>query len=165
MKNTTTSLLMSALLAASGFAAAQNPTVPATRADVKSEVVRPDAGTPPSSLSEPPKSIGNTSGTTRAEVKSEVVRPDASTPPKNLSEPPKPGRASTTTRAETKAGVDRSDRELSTGEKAPATKPTAGYAKRKAMRDEQRAMKKSKKDMPMSGSGTAVPAAEPVTNK
>ena len=164
MKYATTSLLMSALLAASGFAAAQNPTAPAARADVKSEIVRPGTGTPPTSLSEPPKP-GTTSDTTRAEVKSDVVRPDAATPPRNLSEPPKPGSASNTTRSATKAGVDRSDRELSTGEKAPALKPTAGYAKRKAMRDERRAMNKSKKGKTMKDSSSATPAPEAPMNK
>ncbi len=164
MKYTTTSLLVSALLAASGFAAAQTPTAPATRADVKSEIVRPSTGTPPTSLSEPPKP-GTKSDTTRAEVKSDVVRPDASTPPKNLSEPPKPGTTSNTTRSASKGGVDRTDRELSTGEKAPALKPTAGYAKRKAMRDERRAMNKSKKDMNMKSSSSATPTPEAPMNK
>lgn len=164
MKNMTTSILASALLAAFGLAAAQNPTAPATRADVKSEIVRPGTGTPPTSLSEPPKP-GTTSDTTRAEVKSDVARPDASTPPKNVSEPPKPGTASNTTRAETKAGVDRTDRELSTGEKAPVTKPTEGYAKRKAMRDERRAMNKTKNSAKMKSDNTAMPAAEAPANK
>ena len=165
MKYTTTSLLMTALLAASGFAAAQNPTTPATRADVKSEVVRPGAGTPPPNLSEPPKTTGNTSGTTRAEVKSDVPRPDAATPPKNLSEPPKAGTASNTTRADVKAGVDRTDRELSTGEKAAGSKPSASAAKRKAMREERRAMKKSKRDMQMKDSTSGMPAADKTMNK
>ena len=165
MKYTTTSLLVTALLAASGFAAAQNPTTPATRAEVKSEVVRPGAGTPPPNLSEPPKTTGNTSGTTRAEVKSEVARPDAAMPPKNLSEPPKAGTASNTTRATVKAGVDRTDRELSTGEKAAGSKPSASSAKRKAMRDERRAANKAKRDTQMKENMSGMPAADKTMNK
>ena len=163
MKNISTSLLMTALIATAGFAAAQTPTAPATRAEVKSEVVRDASKAETKNLGEPPKA-GTTSNTTRAEVKSEVVRPDASVPPKNLSEPPKPGTASNTSRAEAKAGVDRNDRELSTGEKAAVTTPSTASAKRKAMRDERRAMNKSKSDMKMK-SGTAMPAAEAPPNK
>lgn len=158
MKKTTTSLLMTALLATAGFAVAQTPAAPATRAEVKSEVTRDNSKAEVKNLGEPPKP-GTTSNTTRAEVKSDVVRPDASVPPKNLSEPPKPGTASDTTRAEVKAGVDRNNRELSTGEKAAKTTPSAASAKRKAMRDERRAMNKAK------STSTAMPAAEAPSNK
>ena len=151
-------LLMTALLATAGFTVAQTPAAPATRAEVKSEIVRPDASTPPKNLSEPPKP-GTASNTTRAEAKSEVVRPDASTSPKNLSEPPKPGTMSNTSRAEAKAGVDRTDRQLSTGEKAAATTPSKASAKRKAMREERRAMNKAK------SSSAGMPASEAPMNK
>lgn len=174
MKMIKTSLLMTALMAASGFAIAQtspagsstpaSPTAPATRAEVKSEIVRPDASVPPKNLSEPPKP-GRTSETTRAEVKSDVVRPNASVPPKNLSEPPKAGTKSDTTRAEVKSDVDRNDRQLSTGEKAAVTTPSKGSVQRKMTRDERRAMNKSKKDMQMKSSSSAMPQAEPAANK
>ena len=141
---------MTALMATSGFAVAQTPAAPATGAEVKN-------------LSEPPKP-GTTSNTTRAEVKSDVVRPDASVPPRNLSEPPKPGSVAATPRAEVKPGVDRNARELSTGEKAAATTPSAASAKRKATREERRAMNKSKRDMKMKNSA-AMPAAEAPNNK
>ena len=163
MKKTTTSVLITALLATAGFAVAQTPAAPATRAEVKSDIVRPDASVPPKNLSEPPKP-GTTSNTTRADVKSDVVRPDASVPPRNLSEPPKPGSAATTTRAEAKPGVDRNGRELSTGEKAAVTTPSAASAKRKATREERRAMNKSKRDMKMKNSA-AMPAPEAPNNK
>jgi hypothetical protein len=131
MKNVTTSLLMTALLCAAGLAVAQTPAAPATR----------------------------------AEVKSEVVRDTSKAGEKNLGEPPKPGTASDTTRAQTKAAVDRSDRELSTGEKAATTTPSKGYAKRKALREERRAMNKSKSDMKMKEGTTAMPTPEGATNK
>ena len=153
MKKIKTSLLMAGLMAASGFAMAQTAaTAPATRAEVKSEVVRPDASVPPRNLSEPPKP-GAATATTRAEVKSDVTRPDASVPPRNLSEPPKPGTAANTTRSEVKAG------------KAAATTPSQGSAKRKMTREERRAMNKSNKDMKMKSSTSAMPQAEPPTNK
>jgi hypothetical protein len=164
MKNVTTSLLMTALLCAAGLAVAQTPAAPATRAEVKSEVVRDTSKAGEKNLGEPPKA-GTTSDTTRAEVKSDVVRDTTKSGEKNLGEPPKPGTASDTTRAQTKAAVDRSDRELSTGEKAATTTPSKGYAKRKALREERRAMNKSKSDMKMKEGTTAMPTPEGATNK
>jgi hypothetical protein len=164
MKNTTTSLLMTALLATAGFAVAQTPAAPATRAEVKSEVIRDTSKAGEKNLGEPPKP-GTTTNTTRAEVKSEVVRPDASVPPKNLSEPPKVGTTTNTTRSEVKSGVDRTDRELSTGEKAAATTPSKGYAKRKAARDERRAMNKSKSSMKANDGSSTMTAPEAPANK
>ena len=121
MNKSPQSLLLATLLAASGFAAAQNPAVPATRAEVKSEAGTAERRDGTGELIKPNMSgsaatQGNTSGITRAEVKAE-----AGTAP----------------------------RLLGTGEVAQSGTTTTTSAERKRMRDERRAAAKAKREAAM----------------
>lgn len=142
MKNTTTTLLMAALMAASGFAVAQ--TAPAT---------------PPGNLTKEVKP-GTTSNTTRAEVK--AMEPGKTSG--SLTPEVKPGTGSENTRAEVKASTAgaAANPPGNLTEKSPTAKPTAGSAQRKVARDERRAKNKADREMKMK---KAMPAAEAPTNK
>jgi hypothetical protein len=174
MNKTTQSILLAAMLAASGFAAAQNPAVPATRAEVKSEAKTGERllGTGEPAKSAPGTPIqGTTAGTapaaTRAEVKSDagMTERKAGTgePIKpNMSEKTK-GNTSGTTRAEVKTEAGTEPRKLGTGEVAKSSTPSASSAERKRMRDERRAMNKANRDAKMKSGSTMTPA--PVSEK
>ena len=178
MNKTTQSILLAAMLAASGFAVAQNPAAPATRADVKAQA--PTAETErKAGTGEPIKPNtsgtmqGNTSGTTRADVKSQA--PNAETERKaGTGEPIKPnasgstatqGNTSGTSRADVKSEVGTEPRRLGTGEVAKSGGTTASTtsAERKRMRDERRAMNKADRDAKMGSGSTMTPA--PKTDK
>ncbi len=156
MNKVTQSILLAAMLAASGFAAAQNPAVPATRGEVKSEAATAERKLGTGEVAKPNTSDamkGNTSGVTRAEVKS-----DAGTAERKLStgETAKPnasgtmtGNTSGTTRAEVKADAASEPRKLGTGEVAKSSMPSAASIERKRMRDEKRAAAKAKREAAM----------------
>ena len=132
MKQTTQSILLATLLLASGFASAQNPTVPATRAEVKSETgtAERDTNKPIASGSTAPQ--GNTSGTTRAQVKSEIGTAERDT-----------------------------NKPIASGSTATQGGSTVSVAEKKRMRDERRAAAKAKRDAKMkSGSSSTAPASE-----
>lgn len=172
MNKTTQSILLATMLAASGFAAAQNPAVPATRAEVKSEATTGTrllgTGEPAKSATGGPAIQGNTAGTTpaatRAEVKSEAgtaerkagtgeaIKPNTSDTMK--------GNTSGTTRAEVKAEAGTEPRKLGTGEvaKSGGTTVSASTAERKRMRDERRAMNKANREAKMKSGSTMTPA-------
>ena len=158
MNKTTQSILLTAMLAVSGFAAAQNPAVPATRAEVKAEAGMAERKLGTGEAAKPNTSgamQGNTSGLTRAEVKS-----DAGVAERKLGtgETAKPnmtgsmamqGNTSGKTRAEVKADADSEPRKLGTGEVAKSGMSTASSAERKRMRTERRAAAKAKRDAKM----------------
>lgn len=173
MNKTTPSIFLATLLAASGFASAQNPAVPATRAEVKSEAT---TGERKLGTGEPAKSAtgtaiqGNTVGTTpavtRAEVKAEtgMVERKAGT-----GEPIKPnmsgsaatkGNTSGIARADVKAEAGTEPRKLGTGEEAKSSSPRTTSAERKRMRDERRAMAKAKRDANMKMGSAPAPVSE-----
>lgn len=177
MNKTTQSILLATLLAASGFAAAQNPAVPATRAEVKSEATTGarvlGTGEPAKSATGGPAIQGNTAGTTpaatRAEVKSEAGMTERKA---GTGEPLKPnmsgaaatqGNTSGTARADVKAEAGTAPRVLGTGEVAKSGTPSASSAERKRMRDERRAMAKAKRDAKMKMGSTPPPA--PMSDK
>ena len=128
MTKTTQSILLAALLATSGFVSAQNPAVPATRAEVKSEAGTAERKLGTGEAAKPSMSgsaamQGNTSGVTRADVKAE-------------------------------AGTE--PRRLGTGEVAKSGNTSASTAERKRMRDARRAAAKAKREANMkSGSSKA----------
>ncbi len=177
MNNKTQSILFATLLGTSGFASAQNPAAPATRAEVKSEATTGTrvlgTGEPAKSATGGPAIQGNTAGTTpavtRVEVKSEVGTAERELGTGELAKPNMSGSAATqgntsgTTRAEVKAEVGTAPRLLGTGEEAKSSKTSTTSAERKRMRDERRAMAKAKRDAKMKMSST-MPAA-PVTEK
>ena len=75
MKQTTQSILLATLLLASGFASAQSPTAPATRADVKGQISK--EGSAGDKRGEGPVAnvpTGGNSENTRAGVKAEIPR-------------------------------------------------------------------------------------------
>lgn len=176
MNNTTQSILLATLLAASGFASAQNPAVPATRAEVKSEATTGErkAGTgepikPSTGTTMQGNTVGTTPAATRPEVKSEAGMTERKA---GTGEPLKPnmsgsaatqGNTSGTTRADVKAEAGTAPRLLGTGEVAKSGTTTTGTtsAERKRMRDERRAAAKAKRDGKMS---STMPA-KPVTDK
>jgi hypothetical protein len=158
MNNTTHSILLATLIAACGLAAAQNPAVPATRAEVKAqagtaerkagtgEPIKPSTGT---------MTQGNTSNVTRAEVKSEAGMTERKAGTGDTLKPNKSdsvatqGNTSGTTRAEVKAEAGTEPRRLGTGEVAKPSKPSAGSIERKRLRDERRAAAKAKREASM----------------
>ena len=81
MRQTTQSILLATLLLASGFASAQSPTAPATRAEVKSQInqdaragnILPDGPEVKS------PAAGQTSNNTRADVKAQINTRDTGT--------------------------------------------------------------------------------------
>ena len=174
MNKTTQSLLLAAMLTASGFAAAQNPAVPATRAEVKSEATtgerklgtgetaKPATGTPIQGTT-----AGTTPAPTRAEVKSEAGTAERRAGTGELIKPntsgTMQGNTSGVTRAEVKAEAGNTPRVLGTGEVAKSNTTSTTSAERKRMRDERRALAKAKRDAKMKMSSTT-PAA-PVTDK
>lgn len=158
MIKTTQSILLIAILAASGFASAQTPATGAAGTERKlgtGELAKPNA-------SETMK--GNTSGVTRAEVKSEVGTAERKLGTGETAKSGVTGSTATqgntsgTTRAEVKADAKSEPRKLGTGEEvksgsASATSEAAksGSAKasseeRKRMRAERRAKAKAKRD-------------------
>ncbi|MGB4117826.1 MAG: hypothetical protein WBK51_14905 [Polaromonas sp.] len=171
MNKTTQSLLLATMLAASGFAAAQNPAVPATRAEVKSEATTGErklgTGEPAKSATGTPiqgTTAGTTPAATRAEVKSEAGTAERKA---GTGEPIKPnssgtvqGNTSGTTRAEVKAEAGTEPRKLGTGEVAKSGGTTASTtsAERKRMRDERRAMNKANREAKMKSGSTMTPA-------
>ena len=171
MKQTTQSILLATLLLASGFASAQSPTVPATRADVKSEIGSAERRASTGELIKPNTSDtmkGNTSGTTRAEVKSEAGRTERKA---GTGEPIKPnasdstatqGNTSGVTRAEVKSEIGTEPRRVGTGEIAKSGGSTVSSAEKKRMRDERRAAAKAKRDAKMKSGSTSstAPASE-----
>ena len=171
MNKTTQSVLLATMLAASGFVAAQNPTVPATRAEVKSEAGTAErkAGTgEPIKPNTSGTMQGNTSGTTRAEVKSQTPNAEAERKA-GTGEPIKPnasgtmqGNTSGTSRADVKSEVGTEPRRLGTGEVAKSGGTTASTtsAERKRMRDERRAMNKSNRDAKMKSDSTMAPSSK-----
>ena len=130
MNKTTQSILLAAMLAASGFASAQNPGAPVSRAEVKSE-----AGTAERKLGTGETAKPNMSGSAATQ-----------------------GNTSGTTRAEVKADAKSEPRKLGTGEVAKSGTTSASSAERKRMRDERRAMAKAKRDGKMKSGSTATPA-------
>jgi len=164
MKQTTQSILLATLLLASGFASAQSSTVPATRADVKSEIGSTERRAGTGELIKPNKSDtikGNTSGVTRTEVKSEAgmterkastgeaIKPNASDSAATQ------GNTSGTTRTEVKAVARTEPRRLSTGEVAKSGSTSASTAENKRLRDERRAKAKAKRDGAMKTGSTS----------
>ena len=177
MMNPPQSILLAALLAASGFAAAQNPAAPATRAEVKTEAT---TGERKLGTGEPAKSAtgtaapGNTAGTapaaTRAEVKSEAGTAErklgtgeAAKP--NMGSAATQGNMSGTTRSDVKAEAGSEPRKLGTGEtaKSGGVTDSGSAAERKRLRDERRAAAKAKREGTMS-SGTSK-MATPMSEK
>ena len=156
MNKATQSILLAAMLAASGFAAAQNPAVPATRAEVKSETGTAERKLGTGDTAKPNTSDtmkGNTSGVTRAEVKSEAGTVErklgtGETAKPNMSDTMK-GNTSGTTRAEVKADAKSEPRRLGTGEVAKSGTPSAASIERKRLRDERRAAAKAKREAAM----------------
>ena len=156
MNKATQSILLAAMLAASGFAAAQNPAVPATRAEVKAEASTAERKLGTGETAKPNTSDtmkGNTSGTTRAEVKSEAGTVErklgtGETAKPNMSDTMK-GNTSGTTRAEVKADAKSEPRRLGTGEVAKSGTPSAASIERKRLRDERRAAAKAKREAAM----------------
>ena len=174
MTKTTQSILLASLLAASGFAIAQNPAAPAARAEVKSEATTGErklgTGEPAKSATgtaAPGNTVGTTPAATRAEVKSETGTAERKLGTGVTAKPDMSGSAATqgntsgTTRAEVKAGAGTEPRKLGTGEVAKSGSTSASTAERKRMRDERRAAAKAKRESNMkSGSSkTATPAS------
>ena len=162
MNKSPQSLLLATLLAASGFAAAQNPAVPATRAEVKSEAGTAERRDGTGELIKPNTSStmkGNTVGTTpavtRAEVKSKAGTAERRDGTGELIKPNMSGSAATQgntsgiTRAEVKAEAGTAPRLLGTGEVAQSGTTTTTSAERKRMRDERRAAAKAKREAAM----------------
>ncbi len=162
MNKTTQSILLATLLAASGFAAAQNPAVPATRAEVKSEATtgtrllgtgepaKPATGTPIQGTT-----AGTTPAVTRAEVKADAGKVErkagtgeAIKPNKSDADATK-GNTSGVTRAEVKSEIGTAPRLLGTGEVAKSGTTSTTSAERKRMRDERRAAAKAKREAAM----------------
>ncbi len=174
MNKSTQSLLLAAMLAASGFAAAQNPAVPATRAEVKAEATtgerklgtgetaKPATGTPIQGTT-----AGKTPAATRADVKSEAGTAERRAGTGELIKPntsgAMQGNTSGITRAEVKAEAGTEPRKLGTGEVAKSGGTTTTSAERKRMRDERRAMNKANRDAKMKSGNTTMPA--PVSDK
>ena len=167
MNKTTQSILLAAMLAASGFASAQNPGAPVSRAEVKSEAGTAERKLGTGETAKPNTSDtmkGNTSGTTRAEVKSEAGTAERKLGTGETAKPNMSGSAATqgntsgTTRAEVKADANSEPRKLGTGEVAKSGTTSASSAERKRMRDERRAMAKAKRDGKMKSGSTATPA-------
>ena len=138
MIKTTQSILLTALLAASGFASAQNATVPATRAEVKSEATTGErklgTGEPAKSATgtaAPGNTVGTTPAATRAEVKSETGTAERKLGTGETAKPNMSGSAATqgntsgTTRAEVKSDAGAEPRKLGTGEAAKSGSTTA----------------------------------------
>lgn len=158
MNKATQSILLIAMLAASGFAAAQNPAMPATRAEVKAEAGTAERKASTGELIKPNTSgamQGNTSGLTRAEVKSEAGTAERKLGTGETAKPNMAGSMATQgntsglTRAEVKADANSEPRKLSTGEDAKSGTPTVSSAERKRMRAERRAAAKAKRDAKM----------------
>ena len=170
MIKTTQSILLATLLAASGFAVAQNPAVPATRAEVKSEAATGERklGTGEAAKSAPgAAATGNTVGTTpavtRAEVKSETGTAERKLGTGESAKPGMSGSAATqgntsgTTRAEVKSDSGMEQRKLGTGETAKSGNTSVSSAERKRMRAERRAASKAKREANMK---SAAPVSE-----
>ena len=139
MIKTTQSILLATLLAASGLAAAQNPAVPATRAEVKSEATTGERklGTGETAKSAtgtaaPGTTVGTTPATTRAEVKSEAGTAERKLGTGETAKPNMSGSAATqgntsgTTRAEVKSDAGTEPRKLGTGEVAKSGNMSGG---------------------------------------
>ena len=178
---TSHSILLAAMLAASGFASAQTPAAPAARADVKSEATTGErklgtgepaksatgtsaTGTPAAGSPAPGNTAGTTPPATRAEVKSDTGSAERKL---GTGEPAKPsaagstatqGNTSGTSRADVKAEAGTEPRKLGTGEVAKSGSASASSSERKRMRDERRAAKKAKRDGSMR-SGSSKPVA------
>ena len=176
MNKTTQSILLATMLAASGFASAQNPAVPATRAEVKSEATTGErklgTGEPAKSATGGPAIQGTTAGTTpaatRAEVKSEAGMAErklgtGETAKPNMGSAATQGNTSGTTRAEVKAEAGTEPRKLGTGEVAKSGSTSASTAERKRLRDERRAMNKANREAKMKTGST--PPTAPVSEK
>jgi hypothetical protein len=176
MNKSTQSLLLAAMLAASGFAAAQNPAVPATRAEVKSEATTGERKLGTGETAKPATGApiqGTAAGTTpapaRADVKSEAGTAERRAGTGELIKPntsgAMQGNTSGTTRADVKAEAGTEPRKLGTGEVAKSGGTTASTtsAERKRMRDERRAMNKANRDAKMKSGNMTTPA--PVTDK
>ena len=133
MKQATQSILLATLLLASGFASAQNPTVPATRAEVKSEIGTAERDTNKPIASGSTATQGNTSGTTRAQVKSETGTAERDT-----------------------------NKPIASGSTATQGGSTVSAAEKKRMRDERRAAAKANRDAKMKSGSTSstAPASE-----
>lgn len=158
MNKTTQSILLAAMLVASGFAAAQNPAAPATRAEVKAEAGTAERKLGTGEVAKPNTSgamQGNTSGLTRAEVESKAGAADRKLGTGETAKPNMTGSMATQgntsgkTRAEVKADADSEPRKLSTGEVAKSGMSSASSAERKRMRAERRAAAKTKRDAKM----------------
>lgn len=158
MIKTTQSILLVAILAASGFASAQTPATGAAGTERRlgtGELAKPNSSD---------ATKGNTSGVTRAEVKSEVGTAERKLGTGETAKSGVTGSAATqgntsgTTRAEVKADAKSEPRKLGTGEEAKsgsgsatseAAKSDSAKASsedRKRMRAERRAKAKAKRD-------------------
>lgn len=167
MNTSTQSILLAAMLAVSGFAAAQNPAAPASRAEVKSQINQ--EGSAGDKRGQGPQiqtpGTGKASDNTRAEVKAQVV-PEGSAGDKRGQGPfvstPITG-SSENSRAGVKAEiVNKGTSGIERGEGPMIdNKPKMASEERKAKRDERRAMAKAKRDAKMNSSG----APEPMTQK
>ena len=178
MNKTTQSILLATMLATSGFASAQNPAVPATRAEVKAEATTGERklGTGEAAKSATGVPIqGTTAGTTppvtRAEVKSETGMAERKAGTGETLKPNMSGAAATqgntsgVSRSDVKAEAGTEPRKLGTGEvaKSGTTTPSTTSAERKRMRDERRATAKAKREAKMKSGMTTPPA--PVSEK
>lgn len=153
MNKTTQSILLAAMLAASGFASAQNAAVPATGAETKTEKSNADRNLRAGEAAKPNASratTGNTSGTTSAEVKTQKSNADRDL---RAGEASKPNEARTvkadpsgTRSADVKTSKGNADRNLDAGQAARSGTPSASSAERKRMREERRAAAKAKRE-------------------
>ena len=137
MTKTTQSILLATLLVTSGFATAQNPAVPATRAEVKSEAATGErklgTGEPAKSATgtaAPGTTVGTTPAVTRADVKAETGTAERKLGTGETAKPNMSGSAATqggtsgTTRAEVKSAAGAEPRKLGTGEVAKSGNTT-----------------------------------------
>lgn len=147
MKQTTQSMLLAALMATAGFASAQTVTNP-TPAQGGPTVQRPaDAGTMPATRAEVKSEVDNKSG-------AKVAAPaQGGGTPSGAAAPAGSAGASATTRADVKAQVNNSskagasaqgDSTVSGSDKAMTSSSTS--AERKAARAERKAERKAKRD-------------------
>lgn len=169
MNNPTQSILLATLLAASGFASAQNPAVPATRAEVKSQInqdasagnIRPDGP----QLKNP--AAGQTSDNTRADVKAQINTraAAANTQAQGPSAKVPSTVGSENSRAGVKAEIGSKETPRVTQAQGPSaeTNVTMTTAERKARRDERKAAAKAKRDAKRNSAATTTPAS--VTQK
>ena len=169
MKHTTQSILLATLLLASGFASAQSPTAPATRADVKGQISK--EGSAGDKRGEGPVAnvpTGGSSESTRAGVKAETPRqattgvdrgegPVVSTPKGGSSENTRAGVKAEIPRQAT-TGVERGQGPVIDNKSTmTAAERKAKSDERKAKRDERNAKAKAKRDGAMK-TGSTPPA-------